>query len=282
MTGIARNWVGRGGRWLPALFVVLVLVFLAGGCKRNANSTLKRAAELADGGDYDSAADLYERYFKLEPNGSQATPTQLRLADIYYLNLHRYDQALAHYKEFLARAPADPSAPAARERLAEVLADLGRSFEAIAEYENIAPKDDNDRRRLRLRIADLYFDEKNYSQALTEYAKVTDGLGYDELGERAYLREASIFHLERSQYLQAIPIYQKLVAETKDPKVRRRCLYAISDCCAAMYQFDQSIKTLREIKDDSEQGYVTRRIAELEQQAREQSKEQEMAKPIKR
>ncbi|HKV38700.1 MAG TPA: tetratricopeptide repeat protein [Blastocatellia bacterium] len=264
-----------------AVLVLLAVMLFAAACGRNANSTLKRAAELADSGDYDSAAELYERYLKLDPNGGQAVTTQLKLADIYYLNLHRYDQALAHYKEFLARAPSDPAAPAARERLAAVLADLGRSFEAIAEYENISPKDESDRRRLRLRIADLYFEEKNYSQALTEYAKVTDGMPYDELGERAYIRSASIYHLERSQYLQAIPIYQKLVAETKDPKVRRRCLYAISDCRAAMYQFDQAIAALREIKDASEQGYITRRIAELEQQGREQSHEQEMAKPMK-
>jgi tetratricopeptide (TPR) repeat protein len=120
-----------------------------------------------------------------------------------------------------------------------------------------------------LRIADLYFAGRNYSQALTEYDKVIENVPYDELSEQAYLREASIYHIERSQYQQALPVYQKLASMSADPKLQLRAMYGMTECCAGLYQFDEAIRILRSIKDESEQTDISRRIADLEQQKRE-------------
>jgi len=242
-------------------------------CRDNSEAALQRASDAWDNSDYDKAADLYEHYLERHADGDTSLHVRFRIANIYFANLHRYDRAAAHYREFLNQAgPAEPETRVVRERLAESLAELGRSYEAIAEYEDIAPQDSTDRRRIRLRIADLYFDQRNYSQALTEYSKITDEASYDEICESAYLREASIYQLERKQYQQALPIYQKLRSQTSDSKVRRRALYNISDCYASLDQYDEAVKALREIKDPSEQDYVARRIADLEQQAREAAK----------
>jgi tetratricopeptide (TPR) repeat protein len=157
----------------------------------------------------------------------------------------------------------------ARERLAEALGEMGRAYEAIAEYENLNPQDSSERRRIRLRIADLYFAQRNYSQALTEYEKVVEQVPYDELSEQAYLREASIYHIERAQYQQALPVYEKLSTLSGDGKVRIRAMYGLVDCHAGLYQFDEAIKTLRAIKDDAEQADVARRVTELESQKHE-------------
>jgi tetratricopeptide (TPR) repeat protein len=259
---------------------VLVAALLAGAaCKYSAESTLNRASSAWDSRDYDLAAQLYERYLESNPAGAKSLDARLRLANIYYLKLHHYEQALTHYREFLRQAPADPNAPLARERLADALADLGRSFEAIAEYENLSPQDDSDRRRIRLRIADLYFDQKNFSQALTEYAKVSDDGPYDQLSEQAYLRQASICHLERGQYQQALPLYQKLASDSQDPKVRHRAMFCIADCYAGMFQYEQAMKTLREIKDPSEQTYIDAKVAQLEQQSREAAHSAPLTRP---
>jgi len=255
---------------LPAAALIAGYCLLAAGsCKYSAEKTLKSASEEWSSGNYPKSAELYERYLEHAPLGEESVQARLRLANIYYLNLHRYEDARVQYREFLSQAPSGPDAYNARERLAEVLSDLGKSYEAIAEYENLAPQEEAERRRIRLRIADLYFDQKNYSQALTEYAKVNEGVPYDEMSEEAYLREASIYQLSRGLYVQAMPVYRKLAAESQDPKVRRRAIYSIVDCYAGMYQCDEAIKTLREIKDASEQAYITRRIAELEQCSRD-------------
>jgi tetratricopeptide (TPR) repeat protein len=259
-------------KWRARICLEIILLLLAailGSCNRSAEASLKRATEARVAGDYQLAAEEYERYVESNPTGDRSLEARLQLANIYYLNLHRYDRARSLYKEFLSQAPAHSEANTARERLAEVLVELGRSYEAIAELENINPQDELKRRRIRLRIADLYADQRDYNQALTEYAKVTDGAAYDELSEQAYLREAAIYHLARHQYEQALPIYQKIVTSSSDPDVRRRALYAVADCYSELFRFEEAIKALREIKDEKERDYIARRVAELEQHKRD-------------
>lgn len=252
-----------------ALLLLLCLVFVAGACRRDAEHTLERAVEAWDSGDYRLAAEEYEHYLYQRPTGEKAPDARFQLANIYYFKLRRYDQARAHYTALLEQNPSHASAQLARERLAEVLGEMGRSYEAIAEYENLNPQDSAGRRRIRLRIADLYFSQRNYSQALTEYEKVIEQAPYDELSEQAYLREASIYHIERSQYQQALPVYQKLWTMSSDQKVRVRAMYGLADCYAGLYQFDEAIKILRGIKDEKEQSQIAHRIGELETQKRE-------------
>ena len=247
----------------------MLVVILAGACHRDVEQSLGRALEAWDSGNYKVAAEEYERYLEQNPTSEKASEARFQLANIYYFKLQRYDQARTHYSSFLERNPTHSNAQLARERLAEVFGEMGRSYEAIAEYENLNPQDANERRRIRLRIADLYFAQRNYSQALTEYEKVIEKVAYDELSEQAYLREASIYHIERTQYQQALPVYQRLASESGDPKVRVRAAYGLADCQAGLYEFDEAIKTLRAIKDEREQPDVARRVAELEQQKRE-------------
>lgn len=239
------------------------------GCHRDVERLLTRAVEAWDSGDYKLAAEEYERYLYQRPSGEKAADARFQLANIYYFKLRRYDQARAQYNAFLEQNSSHANSQLARERLAEVLGEMGRSYEAIAEYENLNPQDSDERRRIRLRIADLYFAQRNYSQALTEYEKVIEQVPYDELSEQAYLREASIYHIERGQYQQALPVYQKLASTSGDGKVRIRATYGLAECYAGLYQLDEAIKTLRGIKDDAEQADVARRVAELEQEKRE-------------
>jgi tetratricopeptide (TPR) repeat protein len=119
-----------------------------------------------------------------------------------------------------------------------------------------------------LRIADLYYDQNNYSQALTEYEKVIEGAAYDEMTEQALMREAAVYNARR-QYQMSLALYQKIAAETRSDESRRRAMYGIADCYAGLYQFDDAIKALKEIKDEGEQANVTRRVAELQQHKRE-------------
>lgn len=259
---------------LLSLFVCLLMAVFVSACHRDAEQSLTRAAEAWDSGDYKVAAEEYERYLYQRPTGDKAPEARFQLANIYYFKLQRYDQARANYAAFIEQNQTNANNQLARERLAEVLGEMGRSYEAIAEYENLTPQDVSARRRIRLRIADLYFAQRNYSQALTEYEKVIENVPYDELSEQAYLREASVYHIQRSQYQQALPIYEKLASMTADPKVRLRAAYARAECFAGLYQFDDAIKTLRGIKEDSEQADVSRRVADLELRRQETARAQ--------
>lgn len=254
----------------------LLLALLAISCGRGDQPSLERAARAWNSKDYEQAAEEYERYLARYPATERSAEARLQLANIYYLNLHRYDRAMIHYREFLNQYPSHPESYAARERLAEVLSELGRFYEAIAEYENLRPKDERDWRRIRLLIADLYFKQHNYSQALTEYDKVITGANYDDLSERAYLRQAAIYHLARGQYQQALPVYKELASRSPDPEVRRRAIYGMADCYAGLYNFDEAIKTLQQIKEPDQQKYISERIAELERRKRDIGRAPEM------
>ncbi|HXG92911.1 MAG TPA: tetratricopeptide repeat protein [Blastocatellia bacterium] len=257
-------------RRISALFYLLLILSLVplAGCRNNSEPSLKRAAEAWDAKEYSVAAEEYEKYLERFPTGAESLLARFQLANIYNFNLKQYDQAIAHYRELLRQDPAGANANLARERVAELLGELGRTYEAIAEYENLNPQDATERRRIRLRIADLYYDQNNYSQALTEYEKVITGAAYDDLTEQALMREAAVYNA-RGQYQSSLAVYQKLAAESNDEEARRRAMYGIADCYAGLYQFDEAIKTLREIKDASERENIARRVAELERRKRE-------------
>jgi tetratricopeptide (TPR) repeat protein len=254
--------------YLFPLLVSFALLISAGGCRRSTEQALERAREAWDSGDYGVAAEEYEGYIERNPEGEESLQARFQLANIYYLNLRRLDQARAHYSEFLKEDPNHPAAHIARERLAEVLGELGRSYDAIAEYENLNPRDATERRRIRLRIADLYYDQRNYSQALAEYEKVIEAVDYDDLSEQAYMREASIYNA-RNQYQLSLGVYQKLSSQSNNAEVQLRAAFGMADCYARLYQFDEAIKTLREIVDEREREHVAQRIAEMEQQKRD-------------
>lgn len=256
---------------LLAGFLVLIfsVAMMLTSCKRDVEESLKHANKAWNSEDYETAAKEYERYLQAYPTGDRSLDARFQLANIYYFHLKRYEQARAEYTELINQSPSHPNVFAARERLAEVLSELGRSYEAIAEYENLNLPDTDERRRIRLRIADLYYDQKNFSQALTEYEKVVNEADYDAMTEQALLREASIYHLTRNQYKQALQIYQRIAGESSDAKVRLRATYAIADCYGEMLEIENAVKTLRSIEDKSEQAYIAKRIAELEGRKRE-------------
>ena len=257
----------RGDASICLLIIVSLLAF-AVACKHGATSALERAAAAWDAGDYTQAAEEYERFLYQYPTGELSLAARLKLANIYYLNLHRYEPARAHYQELLRQDASQAEAPVARERLAEVLAELGRIYEAVAEYEKLNPSAPDERRRIRLKIAGLYFDQKDFSQALTEYQKVIDAAEYDDLSEQAYSRQASIY-ITRSQYQPALDVYQKLAANSTDAQVQTRAQFGLADCYANLSQYDEAIKALHAIKDEREHAHVAQRISELEHQKRE-------------
>ncbi|MEW6126651.1 MAG: tetratricopeptide repeat protein [Acidobacteriota bacterium] len=269
----------KSKKTLLVITLLLTLIFSSSlfltSCKRGIEESLKRANKAWDAEDYETAVEEYERYLAAYPTGEPAQDARFQLANIYYFHLKRYEQARAHYVEFINQSPSHPNVFAARERLAEVLSELGRSYEAIAEYENLNLPDPDERRRIRLRIADLYYDHKNYSQALTEYEKVVSRADYDLMTEQALLREASIYHLTRSQPKLALPVYQRLATESADEKVKLRATYGVADCYAELFEIENAVKTLRSIELPAEQAYINKRISELEGRKREASQARE-------
>lgn len=252
--------------WL-ALVVACVLVF-ACACRRRA--LLDEAQQAWEGGDYAGAAARYEEFIKANPQHERTAEVHFSAANVYFLNLKQYDRAAEHYIHIIENFPKSPNVYKARLRLAECYALQGKRREAISEYENILKffPDTPDRRQIRLNIADIYY-EQDLSQALVEYQKVVKDAPYDELSERAELRIGGIRML-RDEFTEAIPAYQSVDQNTKDPAIRRQARYRLADCYERIFDFDAAVRTLEQTeRDPQDPNYIPQHIAGIRERQRQ-------------
>jgi len=253
---------------LSRSFLVAALCLLLIACNKAPRPLLQMAEAAWQSGDYPAAAHYYQEFLQKNPDDPRSARALFELGNIYLLNLKQYANAQQSYSELLSRFPDSEFSYLARQRRAESYVEMGRTYEAIAEYENlfIAFPETDDRRRIRLTIADLYHKQHNYSQAEAEYQKVIDGAHYDSLSQTAYLRIGGINQLVRERYDKAIAAYSKVAEMTGDHKVRLQALYNIADGYAKLYKFDDAINVLKQIADGEQREFIEKRIKEFQEQ----------------
>jgi tetratricopeptide (TPR) repeat protein len=257
-------------RILPAFLCLLSAVFSAS-CARGA--LLDNAQAAWDKSDYAAAADYYERFLKENPQSDQAEFARLRAATICQRDLKQYDRAIQHYIHFIEEFPKSPDLVQARTQLGYCYGLTGKHREAISEYEGVMPKvgDEKERRRLRLNIADMYFELNDRGQALAEYQKVVANAPYDDLSERAYLRIGGIRVL-RDEYEDAIPAYDTVANNTKDQMVRRTARLEMAGCYERTFQYDKAIQILEQTPADPKApDFIQKRIASIRDQQRQRN-----------
>jgi len=256
-------------RLLTILFASAVLVF--SGCSRQA--LLDQAQTAWDGGDYKTAAECYEEYLKKTPQGERAGFARMQAATVCRRDLKEYDRAIQHYLHFIEDFPKSPEIYQARLSLAECYTATLKFREAINENESALPlaSNDSERRRIRLKIADQYYELKDLGQALAEYQKVTKDAAYDESSELALLKISGI-HTLRDEFDEAIPSYRAVAEHTQDAALRRMTRIRLADCYERTFQYDLAVQTLQETEPDpAAPNYITQRIASIQEQARQRN-----------
>lgn len=251
--------------------MLLCLVMLLGGCSRG--ELLEQSQAAWDSGDYAAAADLAERFLRESPQSDKVAEVRFRVAIICSRDLRDYDRAIGHLIRLIEDHPKSPDLPEARLRLAECYAAVGRSDEAISEYESLLPgvADQREQRRLRLVIADLYYDKNDLRQAVVEYQKVTVVSPADDLSVRACLRIAQVRYL-RDEFDEALPAYQVVIDHATDPELKRVAQLGRVDCLERLLQFDQAVAVLEAMPPDPKSpDYLTRRIAEIRERQRQRN-----------
>src|SRR5262245_22647064 len=269
--GVHQGKSGRGNfDFCYWIFALCFLIFLSS-CGRP--TLLDNAQAAWDKADYGAAAGYYEQFLKENPQSDKAEFARLRAARICQRDLKQYDRAIQHYIHFIEEFPKSPDLVQARVQLAACYGLTNRPREAIGEYEGVLPKisDEIERRRLRLNIADMYFDLNDRGQALAEYQKVVANAPYDGLAERAYLRIGGI-RLLRDEYEDAIPAYQTVASSTKDPVIRRTARFGMADCYVRTLQYDLAIRILEQTEPDPKSpNYIQKRIASIREQRRQRN-----------
>src|SRR5262249_32396613 len=145
------------------IYILLLIPLLA--CQAKQERLLVEAREHWHDKEYRAAATCYEQFLQI-----QGSPQQLQarseLANTYYLNLRDYTRAEFHYRMLLLEVKDEAANAeltlAAHRRLAELSVKSGRLVQAIDEYEQLflrAPE--QERRELRLTVANLYYDRND-------------------------------------------------------------------------------------------------------------------------
>ncbi len=257
------------------LLIAYCMLLFTVSCSRGA--LLDQAQAAWDRGDYPAAAERYEEYLTKTPQGDKAAFARLRAATVYRRDLKQYDRAIQHYLHFIEDFPKSPDIYQARMSLAECYAATQKFREAISEYENALPavQDIRDgtkeKRRIRLKVADLYYELKDLGQAQAEYQKVTADAAYDDLYELAFLQIGGI-HLLRDEFDDAIPAYRTVAENTRDKALRRMARFRLADCYERTFQYDLAVKTLRETDPDpAAPNYIPQRVATIEEEARQRN-----------
>lgn len=255
------------------LLTACLLMFNAFGLSCSRGALLDSAQAAWDRADYAAAADYYEQFLKENPESDKAEFARLRAATVCQRDLKQYDRAIEHYIHFIEEFPKSPNIIQARVQLGACYGLTRKYREAISEYEGVLPKisDVNERRRLRLSIADMYYDLNDRGQALAEYQKVVAGAPYDNLTEPAYLRIGGI-RLLRDEYEDAIPAYQSVAVSTKNPTIRREARFKVADCYVRTLQYDLAIRTLEQTEPDPKSpSYIPKLIASIREQRRQRN-----------
>lgn len=250
------------------LIVLCFWLLITAGCSRMA--MLDRAQAAWDSGDYEKSAQYYEEFLRENPQDKKAAFARFQAATICQRDLKQYDRAIQHFIHLIEDFPKSPDAYEARVRLSECYAAAGKSREAISEYERVMPftQNEKEKRRIRLNIADLYYDMNDLGQAVAEYDKVTANAPFDELSERAYLRIGGI-RLLRDEFEEAIPAYLAVAEKTSDSTIRRVARFGLVDCYERTFQYDLAVKTLEETEPDSRTpDYIRQRIDNIREQQR--------------
>jgi tetratricopeptide (TPR) repeat protein len=226
--------------------VIGLLLMLAVSCRSRA--LLEQAQMAADQGNHTVAVEHYEKFLQENPGHEKAEFVHFQAGNICLLSLKQYDKAATHYIQLIEASPGSPNVYLARQRLARAYTLMGKRRDAISAYENLlrAFPGTTDRRRIRLEIADLYFDQNDLSQARIEYQKVLKDAAYDSLSELAYLQTGKVCVL-LNDLDAAIPAYQNVVASSHDPEIVRRARLLLADCYQRTLRYEDAVAELTKI-----------------------------------
>jgi tetratricopeptide (TPR) repeat protein len=265
-----KNWQSVvGGQWselstvyrlLPSLLFSFLLV-LQFAC-RSRDAILTQAQASWDNKDYAAATLSYEEFLKDSQPSDQTAEIHFKAANIYYLNLKQYDHAAEHYIRLIEDYPKFLSIEPCYQRLAECYAETKKIREAISEYEKllIAFPDTENKRKIRMAIADLYY-ENDKSQALVEYQKIVKDVAYDALAEKAYLKIGGV-RILRNEFEPAQSAFQIVIENTTDPMIRRQSRDRMADCLENTSKHEEAIQILEQTEaDPKDPNYLKTRIA---------------------
>jgi len=185
-------------------------------------------AELGDGRLPDGDASLRLRALKYA-------------ADVSYLELGDFTQAISYYRRIVALYPATADAWKARAMTGDIYRErFGDRVAAIAQWADIAASDAAEAPTFQLKVAREYLDLKNWEQARTEARILRERWASSDLADEAQLLTAQAWALEQRGD-EAQRAFQALLDRRPRPEMGARALEGQAHLAARDGKLDRAL-----------------------------------------
>jgi tetratricopeptide (TPR) repeat protein len=163
-------------------------------------------------------------------------------ADVAYLELGEFTQAISFYRRVVALYPGTPDAWKARAAIGDIYRErLGDRMAAIAQWAELAASDAPDAAGHQLKVAREYLDLRNFEQARTEARAVRERWPRSDLADEAQLLTAQAWALE-ARNDEAQRAFQALLDRAPRPDVAARALEGQAHLAAQDGRLDRAIE----------------------------------------
>lgn len=179
---------------------------------------------------------------RLSPRRDELRRRALRYAaDVSYLELGDYAQAVAYYRRIVALYPATPDAWQARAMAGDIYRQrFGDRFAAIAQWADIAAGDSPEAPTYQLKVAREYLDLRDWVQARTEARVLRERWPSSELADEAQLLAAQAWALEKRSD-EAQRAFQALLDRRPRADVAARALEGQAHLAAQQGKLDRAL-----------------------------------------
>jgi len=167
-------------------------------------------------------------------------------ADVSYLELADFTQAISYYRRIVALYPGTEAAWSARAITGDIYKDrLNDRMAAIAQWADIAAGDGPQAATYQLKVAREYLDLKNCEQARTEARILRERWPTSELADEAQLLTGQAWVLDKRDE-EGQRAFGALLARRPRPDLAARALEAQADLAAQEGKLDRALELYRQ------------------------------------
>jgi tetratricopeptide (TPR) repeat protein len=193
-------------------------------------------------------------------------------ADVSYLELAEFAQAIAYYRRIVALYPGSADAWKARALTGDIYRDrFGDRVAAIAQWADIAAGDSPEAARFQLKVAREYLELNNLEQARTEARILRERWPAAELADEAQLLTAQAWVLEKRAD-EAQRAFQALVERKPRPDILARAQEGQAHLAAQDGKFDRAIELYTQALKSHPSPQTIRMAIEKVRQRRDRSR----------
>lgn len=208
------------------------------------------------------AAQRYAFVVTRYPGSAYAPQSQLKIARIYSSRLQDYEKAEYAYSALFFMYPASAESLAGREELAALHSSKGEHMKAIEEYQRLFQALPGSRQKFQYLMAMEYIGMNDFVQARAELEELVKIAGNPGLSPRIRLHIAETYYLEGS-YREALGRYDDVIRRFPENDAAVEAMLGKAAIFEEEGSFGKAVKILEEVRAKKQVPGLDERIRKL-------------------